>query len=129
MVVTGLEVTVYQGNPRQVNHTVLNQDVDGSPAKDLTGIAARWVVSKISTTSGEPLPDSILVKDSQVSSGVTFPDAPAGKLRANLTAANTTALPLGKHYFECELYDPLGANTTLPLVVATGTITVKRNVT
>ena len=128
MVVENLEVTVFKGNPRQVNHTVLDQDTVGSPAKNLTGIAARWVVSKLSA-DGAPLATSILVKDSQVASGVTFPDAPNGELRANLTAADTAGLPVGTHYFECELYDPAGTNPTLPLVVATGTITVKQNVT
>lgn len=123
MVLTGLVIDGrYAGNAFAILFTVTDQDTVGSPAKNLTGLSARFAASRFAP-SGDFLTTPVLAKDSAVTGQITFPDPTNGKLQVNVDEGDTSALA-GDFYFELELYVPAGTS----LVVATGTMTISKNV-
>lgn len=125
MAITGLEASVYAGNPRTLRFTVTDQDVTPNVAKDLTGISARWAATR-TNSSGDPIVGSpVITKDSaNGTSEINIDDPTNGKLKVFLLDTDTVALG-GDFYFELELYIPA---TPFSLVVSTGTLTVLKNV-
>jgi hypothetical protein len=124
MAVTGLIDSVYAGNQREIRYTVIDQD-NGGVAKDLTGISARWALARLST-SGDPITATpVVTKDSaNGSSEINITDPTNGKLSVFLLGTDSEPLA-GDFYFELELYID---STPFTLVVATGTLTVLKNV-
>lgn len=118
MAVTGLTDTMYAGNPRTFTFTVTDEDASGSPAKDLTDLTPKLTLSRISASTGLPL------KTPEVEKTGTVTDAPNGVLTVALVPADTADLE-GEYYLELELFDL----SDVGVVVATGTLTIQRNVT
>lgn len=123
MVVTDLVDACYAGNARTLRFTVLDQDAPGSPPKDLTGLGIRWALTRFSG-GGDPLSTPVLDKDTANAGQITIVDAINGVLEVNLAEGDTTSL-LGDYYFELEVY----STGSFSLVVATGTETIRKNVT
>ena len=122
MAVTDQAVTMYAGNLRTLRVTVTDEDVVGSPAKDLTGLTVKWALSR-QDTSGNFLTTPVLEKKSTTPSELTVTDAPGGEFEVYLVPADTAAL-FGTFYWEAEVFDATPAG----VVVATGTLEILRNV-
>jgi hypothetical protein len=121
MAETGLTDTMWAGNKRVLAYTVEDSDAGDGSAKDLTGLTVKWALSKMSS-DGTYSTTAILEKATG-GNGITVTDAAAGELEVDLDAADTSDLA-GDYYFELEVYDA----TPEGVVVATGTLTINRNV-
>ncbi len=112
---------IYAGNRHTLRYTVADQDNAGVP-KDLTGISARWALSKFKT-DGSFSTTSILDKNSTNALQILISAPATGVIDVFLAEGDTTALA-GDYYFELELYIP----ASYSLVVAAGTLTIVKNV-
>lgn len=122
MAETGLTDTIWAGNKRTMAFTVTDEDAgDGSP-KDLTALTIKFALSSISP-SGQ-YSTEYLVQKTSGGGGITVTDATAGELEVDLDPADTASLGGRDVHFELEVFDGSGEG----VVVAEGTLTVKRNV-
>ena len=119
MATLGQKDTFFAGNPRFYDFTIADDDNPGS-ALNLTGMTARFALSRF-TSSNTYSTTAILEKTT--ASGIVITSAAAGQLRVSLDPADTAALA-GDYYFELEIVDA----SSNPVVVATGTITILKNV-
>lgn len=129
MAKTGQDDTMYVGNKRTFRYTVVDEDVVGEPALDLTPFATnpadiKWTLSQISP-DGVILKDSPVVEKKRTTGGVTITDAPNGVCEVDVVGADTAALQAGSYHTELELFDAFGES----VVVAKGTQTLAVNVT
>lgn len=119
MVQTAQDDSFYANNARTLVFTITNEDEDGSPALDLTGLTIKWALSRVNSNG---VYSTTPVLEKSTSDGITITDAAAGECEVQLDAADTTSLS-GTFYQELEVFS--GGSGT---VVAVGTITIKRNV-
>lgn len=122
MAVTSQKDTMWAGNKRVQRFTVTDEDAVGSPAKDLTGFTAKWALSRFNAAGTEFLTTPVVTKTTG-GGGIVITDATNGILEVTLDVADTSAL-FGTFYFELEVVD----GSSNPLVVATGTLTINKNV-
>jgi len=125
MVVADQTDTMYANNRRVLKFTVTDEDNGG--ALDLTGLVVKFALARFDS-EGQPIKSNPLVdKRSDVSAEVTITDAANGLVEVELVTSDTASLAdQGEtaYYFELEVFDG-----TDPVVVATGTLTIRRNVT
>lgn len=121
MVVTGQSWIVYAGNAHEFQFVVTDQDTPGSPVKNITGQGARFALSKFKA-DGTYGTTPVLTKDSANVGEITITDAVNGELSVFLDEGDTALLGGHDYYVELELY----ASTSL--VIATGTLTINKNV-
>jgi len=112
---------MWAGNKRVLRYTITDEDTSGSPAKDLTGYTAKWAISRFSADGSTFNTAPVLEKSS--GSGITITDAANGILEVTIDTGDTSALS-GVFYMELELFD----SSSNPVVVATGKMTIIRNV-
>lgn len=122
MATTDLAVSFYAGNRHVLRFTITDEDTTGSPAKDITGKTLKFAMSKFS--NGVPLKTPVLEKST--ASGIVITDGTNGECEVTILDTDTAAFLPADYYFELELFEP---GPTDPLVVATGTITLLRNIT
>lgn len=113
---------IYAGNRHTLRYTVVNQDNADLP-KDLTGIAARWALSKFSA-DGSFSKTAVLAKNSTNALQILISAPATGVIDVFIAEGDTAAL-VGDYYFELELY----ITASYSLVVAAGTLTIVKNVT
>lgn len=119
MATTGQKDSFYAGNPRSYTFTIADEDNPGS-ALNLSGMTARFALSKFTSSNVYSV---VAVLEKTTSDGITITGAGTGQLRVDLVPADTSALA-GDYYFELEIVDA----SSNPVVVATGTLTILRNV-
>lgn len=120
MAVTDQRDTFYAGNVRTYPFSVDDENNPGNKL-DLTGMTVAFALSKyLSASAWSKTP---LVEKS-IGDGITITNASQGALTVTLSPDDTASLE-GEFYFELEVTDA-SAN---PVVVATGRITLLRNVT
>lgn len=118
------DATIYRRNKVTLRFTVLNQDVAGEPALNLTSHTLKYAVARFGS-SGDPITDSPVIDLSSASSAkVTITDAPNGKVEVRLEEEDTDLLDPGEYYHELEDFDSGGD----AVVAATGTLTVLPNI-
>lgn len=126
MAKTNQNVTFYAGNKQVFMWTLLDDDAFGTDVPlPLGGREVRWAMSRFNddgTYSTEPT----LVKSSlNGTDEVEVTDAANGLVRVYVDGIDTVDLD-GKFYQELEVVDDNGAGE--PVVVATGVITIRKNV-
>lgn len=114
--------TFYANNKRVLKFTVTDKDADPEAPLDLTGMVVRWALSKF-LANGNYSTEPILLKDNDSEGGVSVTDAEAGEVEVSIEPEDTGDLS-GKFYQELEAVDVTGD----PVVIATGTLTIKKNV-
>lgn len=114
--------TFYANNKRVLKFTLTNEDESPAIALDCTDLTVRWAMSKFSST-GQYLTTPILEKTE--ADGITFEsdDPTLGVVLVTIDPVDTAALS-GKFYHELEVIDGSGN----PVIVATGTLIIKKNV-
>lgn len=112
----------YANNKRTLEFTITNKDVDPVAALDLTGKHLRWSMSR-QNDDGSYSTNPVLQKT--LSSGITVTDAAGGVAEVLLDAIDTLKLS-GKYHHELEVLD---ADDTNAVIVATGTLTILKNIT
>lgn len=123
-VITLIDI-MWAGNRRLLRFTVT--DEDGSGAKDLTGLIVKFALARFDT-SGNPVKSNPLIdKRSDTSSDVTITTPLSGIVEVVLVPADTASItPVpAAYYMELEVFNASNAD---PVVVATGTLTINRNV-
>lgn len=123
MTINNATKSIFAGNYHPLKFTLTDADNDNAPL-DASAFTIRWALSKISSTTKEYSGTPILEKKSTTSGHMDLADQATGIVSVLLKKADTENL-LGTYYYELELEDGLG-NT---IVVATGKLTIKRNVT
>lgn len=118
MAVTDQTDEMFAGTPRTLRFTVTDEDTTGSPAKDLTDLTPKFTLSKLDT-AGDPKATPIVEKTGAVT------DAAGGIFTVALAAADTADLKPGDYGWQASLFTSGGDEQ----VVATGTTTIRRNVT
>lgn len=116
MAVKNLSDEMWAGNLRVQRFTVTDEDIDGSPAKNLTGFTVKWALARIDD-AGTYLTTPVLEKTAVLT------DAANGICEVTLAPADTTSL-FGTFYFELEATD----GSSNPVVVGTGRLVINRNV-
>lgn len=118
---------MFAGNYHVMRWAELTEE-DGTTPFDLTGKIVKFALSRYKS-AGVPRLTPLLDHRTDTSAQLSIVDAAAGHVEMELLPADTATLaPKGEpgdFYWELEVYT--GANT-LPVVVATGTLTVKPNV-
>lgn len=122
MVQTGLSDAMFAGNVRELEYTIVDEDNDGAPL-DVTGYRIKWAISALAA-DGSFSTTPVLAKDSNVLGEIVKEDPTNGVVVVNLEPADTAALGGRTFYLELEVFDPFDA----PVVVATGTLEIRRNV-
>lgn len=125
MAKTNQNDTFYAKNTRVLEFTITDDENEDAPSAplDLTGCTVQWALSRINS-SGSYSSTPVLRKDSALLGGVVIDSDPStGVVRVNIDPDDTEDL-VGKFYQELEVVD----STNNPVVVATGTLTIKRNV-
>lgn len=112
--------TFYANNKRTLLFTIMNKDVDPAAALVLTGLTLNWTLSR-QNEDGSYSSVPVLVKST--SGGITIIDENAGKLSVELDSADTIKFS-GKYHQQLEVVD----GSAEGIVVATGTITILKNV-
>lgn len=122
MTVTGLTDTMYAGNKRTMIFTILDAD-NGNVPLDVTNKYVQWALSRFSPT-GDYSTTPVLEKKSSNVLQIAKIDPTNGVVHVFLIPADTLAL-FGDFYFELEVLASPGGEG---VVVATGTLTINRNV-
>jgi hypothetical protein len=125
MAVTDQTISMFAGNRRILRFSVTDEDVAGSPPKDLTGLRLQFALARF-TQSGQPSVATPVVDLNSVDDAaqVTMQGVDDEIIQVELLPANTQSLRAGDYYFEAEVVDGSGNST----VVATGTLTLNPNV-
>ncbi len=120
MTTTGQNITVWEGEDKNIQITVRTRRVGGAPV-NLTGSTVTWVV-----TTGADSNTAIISKTSTAGE-ITFDDDGGTNNRANiaLLAADTQTLEGRTLYHECRVEDVAGDDA----VVATGIFRIKNSST
>lgn len=126
MVVADQVDTMYAGNRRVLKFAVTDEDNGGAPM-DLTGRIVKFALARFDA-EGQPLKANPLVdKRSDTSGDIVITSAVGGLVEVTLVPADTASLAdAGEtaYYFELEVFQG-----TDGIVVASGTETIRRNVT
>jgi hypothetical protein len=128
MVVTTNDWTIYAGNKVQITFATITDD-SGS-VLDLTGRIVKFAVARF--VNGEPLKDSPLIDySSATGSEVQIPNPTTGSPHVTVDIATADTADLADagettYYAELEVFESDGSD---PVVVATGNLTIRRNVT
>ena len=122
MAVTDLAFSMYQGNRRVLNFTVLDEET--SNPKDLSTFEVTFAVA-LMNSSGIPVRSNPVIdhRTTDISPQVTITDAANGLVQVELLCADTENLAARDYYFELEVHDAFCG-----VVVATGTMTLQTNV-
>lgn len=120
MVVESLAVSMYAGEHFTIPFAVV--DSAGDP-KDLTGLTVTFRLSVVYT--GGYGGTALLEKDSDLIGGVTVDAGTGGTCDVELIDDDTTGWDPGTYHMQLEADDGTGDG---PVVLATGTLTMKRRV-
>lgn len=111
----------YANNKRVLEFTILSTDEDPAVPLDLTNLLIRWALSKQLSAGYSTTP--VLIKDNDSVGGIEVVDGPGGICQVSIEPEDTLTLS-GSFYQELEIVD----SASDPVVVATGTILIKKNV-
>lgn len=114
--------SMYAGEKKVLQFTVLNKDAVGDPPLDLTTYTVRWAMSRVGDAGYSAT--AALRKDTGGLGGIVKTDAANGVCQVTLLRADTEAIALGLYHQELEVVDGAGEIA----VVAVGDIEVLRNV-
>jgi len=120
MAVANQRFTIYQGNKLTLDFSVVD---DEGVAFSLVGYGARFAMSELDSNndaSATPIVD----KNDDTPTDVAITDAGAGEVSVYLVGVDTEDL-IGDYHFELEITDDADDES---IVVAEGTVTVKRNI-
>lgn len=119
----GLVDAFFAGNRRTLRFTVYNDDpgVAAGTKLSLVGLTAKFTLSTLFPDGSYAL--TALLQKATGGAGITITDAAGGVLEVTLDPDDTVDLA-GDYHFQLEVFDGGGAG----LVVATGTVTIRRNV-
>lgn len=122
MATTGLTDVMYAGNIRELEYTITDEDNAGV-ALNITNFRIKWAISALAA-DGSFSTTPTLVKDSNVGTQIVKTNPTGGVCLVTLEPADTAALGGRTFYLELEVFDP----SDKPVVVATGTLEVRRNI-
>lgn len=114
--------TIYANNSHILEFTITDKDVNPAGPLNVTSINVRWALSRLNS-DGTYSKTPVITKSSLVSGEIEKVDPANGVVDVILTEDDTEKLS-GKYHQELEIVD--GSNASA--VVATGTITVLRNI-
>lgn len=123
MVNKNQDAEMYAGNKRSLQFTISDEDTTGSPAKDLSGLTVKFALS-LMDSSGNFQTTPTVEKTTDNSGEITISGSSNEIATVVLVPADTSALA-GDYYMELEAFD----GTPAGIVLATGTLTIIRNVT
>src|SRR5688572_6814429 len=123
MATTGLTDVMYAGNVRELEYTITDEDNAGVPL-DITNFRIKWAISALAA-DGSFSTTPTLSKDSTTGTPlITKPNPTGGVCLVTLDPADTASLGGRTFYLELEVFDP----SNKPVVVATGTLEIRRNI-
>lgn len=122
MVVENQTDSMFAGNHRLLNFTLVDQDNDDA-VLDISLLDLKFTLARVSPSGNILVKHPVVEKKSTVVGEITKTDAPNGECQVVLVGDDTETL-LGDFYFELEAFD----STSESVVLATGTMTIKPNV-
>lgn len=114
--------TLYQGEKKVLEFTVMNLDVEPSVPLDLTSYTVRWAMSKVGNSGYSTTPS--VKKDTAGLGGVVKTNPTAGICQVTLLRTDTATLSAGAYHQELEVVDALNEIA----VVAVGDIEIAKNI-